>query len=272
MNPERYLRSFHVLGLLVGNGAGLRLTEIAEALDLPVSSAHNMLQTMVAAEVLNVTADLRYTVGPRMVGIALSTVHSLDIRTLARRHLQALAKEIGDDVYLAIRLGQRVLYADRCPGTQRVSLDIRLGDSLYLHSTATGKLFCAHDARLAARALAGALPRHTAQTITHPQRLREEFDRIRERGYAISREEVVEGIVGFAIPIQQAGGTLAGAIHVSVIAGRASTEHERKLIGAAHHCAALVEKALGHHHSESPPAQTSPMSRRHPSIVAKETS
>ena len=58
MNADRYLRSFHVLGLLVGKEAGLRLTEIKEALRLPVSSLHNMLQTMVASEVLNVTRDL----------------------------------------------------------------------------------------------------------------------------------------------------------------------------------------------------------------------
>ncbi len=172
MNADRYLRSFHVLGLLVGKEEGLRLTQIKEALQLPVSSVHNMLQTMVAAEVLNITADLRYTIGPRMVGMSINTVQSLDIRSAARRPLQALAMAIGDDAYLGIKLGQRVVYADRATGNQRVSLDIRLGEALHLHSTATGKLFAANDPQLAGRALAGALPRQTANTITEPERLR----------------------------------------------------------------------------------------------------
>ena len=245
MSPERYLRTFDVLGLLVQNKDGLRLTEIKEALGLPVSSLHNMLQTMVAAEVLTVTEDLRYSIGPRVVGIALSTVASLDVRTLARRTLQDLAKAIGDDVYLGMNLGQRVFYVDRCVGTQRVSLDIRLGEPLSLHATATGKLFAAHDARVAARSLAGPLKKLTSSSIIDPRKLEAEFKRIRSRGYAKSEEEAVDGVVGYAIPIYHADGALAAAIHVSVLGRRATKAHERKLIEAAIICAGQVQRSLG---------------------------
>ena len=71
MHPDRYLRTFDVLNLLVQHKDGLRLTEIKDALDLPVSSVHNMLQTMVSAEVAAVTSDLRYSIGPRAVALAL---------------------------------------------------------------------------------------------------------------------------------------------------------------------------------------------------------
>jgi DNA-binding IclR family transcriptional regulator len=246
MNADRYLRSFHVLGLLVGREDGLRLTEIKEALQLPVSSVHNMLQTMVAAEVLNVTPDLRYTIGPRMVGISLNTVQSLDIRSLARRPLQALTKSVGADAYLGIKLGQRVFYADRASGTQRVSLDIRLGETLHLHSTATGKLFAANDPQLASKALASSLPRQTARTITDPVLLRAEYDAIARRGYAISREEAVDGVAGFAVPVRQSDGKLAAAVHVALIVGQATKSQEKKLIAAAMDCAAQIERALGH--------------------------
>lgn len=244
-SPDRYLRTFDVLGLLLRHRNGLRLTEIKEALGLPVSSVHNMLQSMVSAEVLTVSDELRYSVGPRAVGIALATVASLDVRTLARRHLQELAKAVGDDIYLAMHLGQRVFYADRCLGTQRISLDIRLGEALSLHSTATGKLFAAFDPRLAARALGGSLTRHTPHTIVDAPQLEAEFKRIRTRGFAKSDEEAVEGIVGYAVPIRQAAGTLAAAIHVSVIGGRATKAHERQLIDAARDCATQVERGLG---------------------------
>ena len=50
MSPDRYLRTFDVLNLLVQRKEGLRLTEIKDALGLPVSSVHNMLQTMVTAD------------------------------------------------------------------------------------------------------------------------------------------------------------------------------------------------------------------------------
>lgn len=245
MSPDRYLRSFDVLNLLVQHKDGLRLTEIKDALELPVSSVHNMLQTMVRAEVATVTEDLRYSVGPRAVSLALRTLSSLDIRTIGRRHLQDLAKTIGDDVYLALRVGKRIMYADRCLGTQRISLDIRLGEPLYMHSTATGKLYAANDAKLAAHTLAGALPKLTSATITDPKALEREYARIRAAGYAKSMEESVEGIVGYAVPVHDTEGRMAAAIHASVLAKRASKAHERKLLEAARGCAEMIERQLG---------------------------
>ena len=249
MSPDRYLRTFDVLTLLVGRKDGMRLTEIAQTLGLAGSSVHNMLQSMVAAELLTVSDDLRYAVGPRLVGLALATVSSLDVRTMARPRLQELARAIGDDVYLGMHLGQRVIYVDRCVGTQRISLDIRLGEPLTLHSTATGKLFAALDNRLGQRALAGALKKLTDKTIVDARLLGEEFARIRARGYAVSAQESVEGIVGYAFPIRHADGGLAAAIHVSVIERRATRAHERKLVEAAQACAAALERSLGYRQS-----------------------
>jgi DNA-binding IclR family transcriptional regulator len=246
MSPERYLRTFDVLDLLVRHKDGLRLTEIKDALDLPVSSVHNMLQTMVSADVASVDEDLRYSVGPRAVALALRTVQSLDIRSLARRPLQELAKAIGDDVYLGLKLGKRVIYADRSLGTQRISLDIRLGEPLFLHSTATGKLFAAFDEKLAAQALVDRLPKLTSHTITDPKELVREYERIRTAGYAKSEEESMEGVVGYAVPIRDAAGQIAAAVHCSVLTSRATKAHERKLLSLARECAEQVEKLLGH--------------------------
>ena len=246
MSPDRYLRSFDILDLLLAQRKdGMRLTEIKDALGLAPSSAHNILQTMVQAEVAVVSEDLRYSIGPRAVALALRTLHWLDIRTIARRHLQDLAKDIGDDVYLALHMGKRVIYADRCLGTQRMSLDIRLGESLFLHSTATGKLFAAMDVKLASQALSGKMPRLTAATITDPLELEREFKRIRALGYSKSLEESVEGIVGYAVPIRDAAGHMVAAIHASVLSQRASKAHERKLLAAAKLCAEQVQRQIG---------------------------
>lgn len=245
MNPDRYLRTFDVLNLLVKHKEGLRLTEIKEALDLPVSSVHNMLQTMVTAEVATVSDDLRYSIGPRAVSLALRTLQSLNIRTVSRRFLQDLVKEIGDDVYLAVRVGKRVFYADRCLGTQRISLDIRLGEPLFLHSTATGKLYAAYDSKLGNQALAGKLPRMTPATITEPQALEREFLLIRSQGFAKSAGESVEGIVGYAVPILDSKGDIVAAIHASVLAQRATKAHERRLLGATKECADQIQRQIG---------------------------
>jgi len=246
MRPERYLRTFDILKLLAERNTPLRLTEIKQALDLPVSSLHNILKTMVSAEVVTVDDDLRYAIGPRTVSLALRTVQSLDLRTLARKPLRDLAREVGDDVYLGLRVGRRVIYADRVLGNQRISLDIRLGEPLMLHCTATGKLFAAFDETLAAQVLAGKLPKLTASTLTDPRKLQKEFERIQAAGYSRSDQEAMDGVVGYAIPIRDSTGTVVAAVHVSVLATRATPAHERAMLPVARACAAQVEKQLGH--------------------------
>lgn len=246
MSPERYLRTFDILKLLAERNTPLRLTEIKQALDLPVSSLHNMLQTMVSAEVVTVDGDLRYAVGPRTVSLALRTVQSLDLRTVARRPLQDLARELGDDVYLALRIGRRVIYADRVLGNQRISLDIRLGEPLMMHCTATGKLFAALDERLQAQVLAGKLPRMTPATITDPQLLHKEYARIRAAGYSRSDQEAMAGVVGYALPIRDGTGGAVAAVHVSVLSTRATKTHERNILTQARACVEQIDKQLGH--------------------------
>jgi DNA-binding IclR family transcriptional regulator len=245
MNAERYLRTFDILNLLVKHPQGLRLTEIKEALQLPVSSVHNALQTMVSTEVAIVNQDLRYAVGPRTVALALRTAHALDVRSVARKPLQDLAKTIGDDVYLGLCLGSRVIYVDRVLGTQRVSLDIRLGEPLFLHSTATGKLFAAFDHKLAAQALAARRPRLTPHTLIDAVDLQTEFERIRRQGYALSREESSPGITGYALPVRNATGRVTAAVHVSVLSTRATAAHARRLLASTRVCAELIERQLG---------------------------
>jgi DNA-binding IclR family transcriptional regulator len=195
---------------------------------------------------VTVNEDLRYAIGPRTVSLALRTVQSLDVRTLARRPLQELARDIGDDVYLGVRSGRRVVYADRILGTNRISLDIRLGEPLYLHSTATGKLFAAYDDKLAALAMTQAMPKLTSNTITDAAELTQEYERIRTMGYAKSQEESSAGIVGYAFPIRDAQGDVAAAVHVSVLASLATRAHERKLLADAQACAEHIERLLGH--------------------------
>ena len=74
MNPDRYIRIFDVINLLVQHKEGLRLTEIKSELNLPVSSVHNMLQAMIDAELATVNEDLRYSVCPRAVALALRKI------------------------------------------------------------------------------------------------------------------------------------------------------------------------------------------------------
>jgi DNA-binding IclR family transcriptional regulator len=245
MNPDRFSRTFDVLDLLVLRPDGLRLTEISQTLGAPVSSTHNLLQTMVAAEVATVSEDLRYMIGPRIVRLGIRIINSIEVRSTARRHLEKLAQTVGNDVYLAVKSGNRVVYVDRFVGSQPVTVNIRLGESLALHSTAVGKLFAATVPELQKRVLSRPLARSTAYTITDEADLTRELEKIRDQGFAISREESFDGIVGMAVPVYNDAGDLLAAIHVSSLSAGLSEERVRHVIEEASAVARLIELDLG---------------------------
>lgn len=249
---ERFSRIFDVLELLVGHPDGMTLTEIVSHLVMPTSSAHNLLQRMVAADVVSVNGDLRYGLGPRSVRLGIRIAGELDVKAAARRPLQELARVTGDDVYLAMRIGNVVSYVERVEGTRVVSVDIRLGQSLFLHATSVGKLFAAHNAQLQKLLFGQERPRLTSHTLVEEAALEREFDRIRKSGYALSREEALPGIVGLAVPVYDAESELVAAVHISTLSAELSKARERQLVSEATTAAASIERELGRlHHSGS---------------------
>jgi IclR family pca regulon transcriptional regulator len=60
----------------------------------------------------------------------------------------------------------------------------------------------------------------TPQTITQPERLRLEIERVRVRGYALVDQELEPGLRTLSVPLRNYRGEVLAAINVSVHAGR----------------------------------------------------
>jgi DNA-binding IclR family transcriptional regulator len=253
MDSERFGRSFDVIDLLINQPRGLRLSEIAKQLELPVSSLHDLLQKMAAAKIVAVSDGPRYLLGPRTIRMAIRAAETLNIRTIARRHMQDLAERIGEDIYLAVRVGNAVISADRVDSGQPVTVKLQLGHSWALHATSAGKLFVAYDEKLEALLLSQNLAALTEATIVRPDAMRTELAEIRNQGYAISREESVEGIIGYAAPVRDAQDQLIAVLHVSAPKGRATTEYEQTIIAAACATANAIEAEIGRSGPEERP-------------------
>jgi DNA-binding IclR family transcriptional regulator len=223
----------------------MTVTEVSKRLGLPLSSTHNLLQRLVAAEVAVSAGGLRYTGGPRLVRLGIRVVDGVELRSVARRHLQELARDLGDDVYLGVRLGRRVVYVDRIQGSRPISVEIRLGQSLFLHATSVGKLFAAHHPVLRKQVLSSPLAQLTKNTITEPAALEEQLDEILSTGWSLSTEEAILGIVGVAVPVFDAQGTLTAAVHISGLVGQMSPQRLEVVVSAAKTTARSIERGLG---------------------------
>jgi IclR family acetate operon transcriptional repressor len=108
---------------------------------------------------------------------------------------------------------------------------------------ASGKLLLAHASRdLVDEYLAThPLRRRTPNTIMDRRRLEEEFELIRERGYAIDDEEFAEGLMCLAVPVD--GGAAPFVIGLSVPAERFRGDQEAYIAIAVREAALLSSSA-----------------------------
>lgn len=83
------------------------------------------------------------------------------------------------------------------------------------YCTSSGKMLFAYDEHNAVEdVISQGLEAHSENNITDPDELRDHLASIRERGYAISTEELREGIKSVAAPIRDHTGKVVSAITV----------------------------------------------------------
>src|ERR1022692_2482788 len=99
-----YGRVVDVIGLLATHPKGLTGSEIYRQLDLPKSTVFLLLQHLKERGIAAADAsDGKFVVGPTLVQIAHQISGGLTLVRVARPHLEALAAETTEDIYLGIR-------------------------------------------------------------------------------------------------------------------------------------------------------------------------
>lgn len=182
----------------------LNLTEISKAADLPLSTTHRLVGELVDEGILSRTGNGGIQLGLRLWAIAQNTGRQL--RDTARPFVQDLFSLTGETSQLAIRDGNMALYIDRVYGSKRVARASRVGGRLPLHATAVGKAILAFSEDWVMDAyLAQPLEPMTAHTRSNPVQLRNELNRAKHNGYAITREEVRLGTCSIAVPVYHTG-------------------------------------------------------------------
>jgi IclR family acetate operon transcriptional repressor len=196
----------------------LGVREIAERLDVPVSTAYRFVRTFRHKGLLEQDPVTRkYQLGLRLLSLEAPILRPLDVRRIGLPHMEVLAQHCQETVQLTLRRGFQGVIIEVVESPEPLRVAPARGQSVPLHSGALAKAILAFlpkpeiDRYLAS----GPLQRFTPDTITDPTHLDRELVRIRKRGYAVSRQEVVLGAGGVAAPIFDSTGQVIAGIGVS---------------------------------------------------------
>ena len=213
-NASVVLRVMNLLSVVAANSGTLSVAELAAETGLPKPTVHRLCQQLEASVYfIRDPASRHYSVGHRLWDMGLNVVN---VGLLPERHaiLQKLVNEIGETCNLSMRVRNQSVYIDRVESRWPLRLNLEPGSLVPLHCTASGKIFLSampRERRQKLLSIAG-LPAHTPQTITELDRMEEEVELIKKRGYSIDDEEFLEGLVALAVPVRNSQGAIVAGI------------------------------------------------------------
>jgi DNA-binding IclR family transcriptional regulator len=215
------------------------VTEIATALGTTKARVHRHLRTLVAAGYASQDEDSdRYSVGSRLV--ALAQVASLDsaLIRIAKPIMTRVRDKLGHTVLLDKITPQSVEIIESVPGTGMVQMSVLRNHPLPLHSSVVGKLALAFAAEGERPSLdRAALKALTPETITDPETLDGEIERVRQQGWAAAPEEFTLGVNALGAPIynhrSQCVGSIALLDSVQFLTRRPTREQVSMIVEAA---------------------------------------
>ena len=236
-------RALAVLEALADGGAGLGTNEIARRTGIHASTVSRLLATLAGAGLVeHVPESGHYRLGLRLVQLGSTVLERLDLREIARPHLQALVRTTEETATLSVAGERAAVTVDFVQSASSVQSVAQVGRPSVAHATATGKVMLAFgEGDLPPSPLAAYTPR----TITDPSVLAAELERVRARGWAQSVGEREQDLNAIAAPVWESRGRLAAILGLQGPAPRFGTKAMRSALGPLRQRASAISAALG---------------------------
>jgi IclR family transcriptional regulator, KDG regulon repressor len=229
------------------NRPSLGVTDLARRTVLLPSDVHRILASLKQFGYIEQDLETkRYRVGHGLLRLGLTAFQQNVLHSNGSPILMRLSKRLEATTHLAMfdQHECEVFLIDQVDVPHKPLFEARLGATAKVHSTALGKTIMATlDRETILRTLErNGLKRSTGRTITTLEALEDEFQLIRQRGYALDREESVEGGCCIASAVRDCSGAAIGAISASMDANRFYNSNQARL--ASHVTAAAAELSL----------------------------
>jgi IclR family transcriptional regulator, acetate operon repressor len=240
-------RAAQLLVEIARHGTPVSFTELTASSGLAKSTASRLLTALERNGLIRRDGAGRFAPGEVFVSYAWRGGAEADLVSIAQPVLAELGEQTSETINLGVpREGGLVEQIAQVDSTYLIGGTNWVGLTVPVHCAALGKVLLAFGA---AELPGGRLERRTPRTITSRSELTAELAAVRERGYAVTTEELEPGLVAVAAPVISGSGVVA-ALSVSGPAGRLAG---RTLTHAAASCmsaARTLSVLLGH----SPPA------------------
>jgi IclR family transcriptional regulator, KDG regulon repressor len=189
-------KALDLLFHLHGARTALGLSEIGRDLDLPKSSCHRLLASLVDREIVERDENGRYRPGLALLSLGLGAQAREPVVRAARPVLEVEAMALGETVFLVARRREKLRVLDKCEGSGFLRAAPEVGDAVPGDVTAAGRLY-----RVFAEGRTHRLDTQSEAGSLEPAN--SEDARVLALGYATNRDAWIDGLSVLAVPIWQ---------------------------------------------------------------------
>lgn len=205
-------RTTELVRLVVESEPALTFTDLVTETGLPRSTVSRLLGALERGGLLERDEAGAYRGGRLFADYAQRFDRVEALVRVAHDHLEDLAHETGETVTLAVPRGAQVVHVDQVDAKFVIGSVNWLAIEVPNHCSALGKVLLAWGA---VRMPSGRLEVRTPHSLATHAALADELELTRERGFALTRSELEDGLDGIAVPVRGDGGSVVAALGVS---------------------------------------------------------
>lgn len=256
---QSLVRASALLREIARNRDGIGLAQLSRTLDLHTSTAFHLLKTLANLGYVRQDETTKlYRVGSQIFNLAATASDEVEIAKLAEPFIDELAMRTGETSHLALRSGEEIVVVARSYGNTAFHFAERTGTTRPPHATAIGKALLAAMPQKNLEALVSKLELRaiTPRTITDPQKLLEEIEKVRRTEIAYDDGEFHPELRCVAVHVRNFTGRIVGALGMSTAIWRLSLNDLADKSIVLRQVAQDLSRALGYTgpHENAPPA------------------
>jgi IclR family acetate operon transcriptional repressor len=206
-------RAGEMLARLLESEEPMSLRDLAEAADLPKSTASRLLTALERHGLVHQAGERgKLEPGPAILRFAHRGGVERHLVELAHEYLEAISQASDETVNLSVPTPLGVDHLAQVDGLHFLGAGQWVGRRVDYHCTANGKVFLAYGS---AELPPGPLARLTTNTVVGRAALERQLEAIRRDGFATAIDELEVGLSAIAAPVRGPTGHVIAALSIS---------------------------------------------------------
>lgn len=225
-------KAVNLLNILSTEPYSYNVTELSNISGLNRTTVYRILSTLEESKlVIKNESTKDYKIGPAIYNLGCTYLNNFNCEDQIPRILNEISKQTEESVGYAIREGDTVLSLHEIEINQPLKMNYKPGLYYPMNRGCYGKCLMAYyDTDKVKELLYNKKFEKIADnTLTKPEEILEEYKRIREQGYVISKYEVSPYALGVGIPVFNAKGIVKACVAVSFIKGSSGKSDEERI-------------------------------------------